>query len=103
MKKGQSGLEYLIIAAAVLIIAGVAMIVVSGSIGGSKNSLLHSECQAAATQCYSLKEADPSLTALAVKMLVLIQQQMRKYSQVLLTAAKQESTILFMKELLAVQ
>lgn len=61
MQKAQGALEYLIIIAAVLVISGVVVLLVSGSIGGQKTSFLYNSCRQAATECRITKLADPNI------------------------------------------
>ncbi|MEM0372415.1 MAG: hypothetical protein QXO69_01035, partial [archaeon] len=58
--KSQGSLEYLIIIAAVLIVAGVTVLIVTGVAGTGKQSVLYSSCQEAATQCRLLRAANPN-------------------------------------------
>jgi len=57
--KAQGSLEYLIIIAAVLIVAGVTVLFVSGSAGASKQSALYSACQESAITCRSKHVLNP--------------------------------------------
>ena len=56
--KAQGSLEYLIIIAAVLVVAGVVAMLVTGSTISKKDTALVLSCQAAAKQCALLKKAD---------------------------------------------
>jgi len=58
--KNQTGLEYLILIAAVLAIAGLVVFLVTGSTSTSKKSALYSSCQQAAAQCRLMKAANPN-------------------------------------------
>ncbi|MEM3411918.1 MAG: Ig-like domain-containing protein [archaeon] len=49
--KGQTGLEYLVIIAVILIVAGIVTFLVSGSLGGQKESVQFQTCRDAATAC----------------------------------------------------
>ncbi len=60
MRKAQGSLEYLVIIAVVLLVAGVVVYLVTGSAGSSKTNILMSNCQAAAEQCHLLKAANPN-------------------------------------------
>ena len=60
MKKAQTSLEYLVIIATVLLVAGVVVYLVTNSAGNSKKNILISNCQAAAEQCHLLKAANPN-------------------------------------------
>jgi uncharacterized protein (UPF0333 family) len=50
--KGQGSLEYLIIIAAVLAIAAVVVMFLTGAFGGQKAAAGVAQCQAAASDCY---------------------------------------------------
>ena len=60
MQRGQGALEYLIIIAAVLVVAGVVVFLVSGSMGGQKSSFLYNSCKQSASECRLTKIANPN-------------------------------------------
>ena len=60
MRKGQGGLEYLIIIAAVLAISAVVVFFVTGSAGTSKSEAMYKNCQEAAVECSALKAINPN-------------------------------------------
>jgi len=51
MRKAQGSLEYLVIIAVVLLVAGIVVYVVSGSAGNSVSSINFEQCKTAANQC----------------------------------------------------
>ena len=55
MQKAQTGLEYLIILAAIIIIASVTVYLISENSSGNKGSFLFKTCQQAASQCKIMK------------------------------------------------
>ena len=60
MKKAQGTLEYLVIIAVVLLVAGVVVYLITGSASVSKKNVLINNCQAAAEKCNLHKAANPS-------------------------------------------
>jgi uncharacterized protein (UPF0333 family) len=58
--KAQTGLEYLIILAAIITIASVSVYLVSGNSKGNSQSVIFRSCQEAASQCAMMKMANPS-------------------------------------------
>jgi WD40 repeat protein len=53
MRKGQTGIEYLIIIALVMAVSATAVLWVTGAFGGQKSALSLSQCKEAATRCKS--------------------------------------------------
>ena len=53
--KAQGSIEYLVIIAAVLVVSGLVIYLVTGSAGGSKQDILYGNCVAATQQCKLLK------------------------------------------------
>ncbi len=51
MNKAQGSLEYLVIIAAVLLVSGIVVYLISGSAGSSVNSVNFEQCKTAANQC----------------------------------------------------
>ncbi|GEM_PF-2474755 len=49
--KGQGSLEYLIIIAAVLLVSGIVVLVVTGSFGVQQNNVVYNACKQAAKEC----------------------------------------------------
>jgi hypothetical protein len=60
--KAQTGLEYLIILAAVIMVAGAAVYTISKNADENRESLLIRTCQNAAAQCMLMKQINPVMT-----------------------------------------
>jgi len=58
--EAQGSLEYLILIAAVLIVAGVTVLFISSSASGSKSSAMYSSCQQAAINCGAKHVLNPN-------------------------------------------
>jgi len=59
--KSQGSMEYLILIATVLIVASVTVILVTGSVGERRKSILIEECRSAAAQCSLERAANPTV------------------------------------------